>query len=117
MNRANIKGGFGSAKVSYSGDGVTTVRNSTAKDNSEESKAAKAMLKGLNLLHFDAVKFGFPIALAPLAVRKRFLTIFMVLLTIWCQKYDNALWEDEEELEFLVDAKRIQDALLPYYPV
>ena len=87
------------------------------KDKSEEGKASKAMIKALNVLSFDHVAFVLPIANAPLAIRKRFVESIYILFQTWAKKYDNALWKDEDELDFLVQVKRVTDALEPYFDI
>lgn len=116
MNRGNIKGGFGSAKMSF-GDisPAKSEERAERRSTSTEEKVAKSLIKGLDSLTFEASKFTIPIAHAPLAIRQRFLTLVVHLVNVWAIKYDNALWEDEEEMDFLVDAKRIQESLSPFY--
>lgn len=94
---------------------VRSEEKSYTRDNSDETKAAKAFIKGLNILSFDSVRMAFPIAIAPLPIRKRFLEVVFSILNVWATKFDNALWDGDEELEFLTDVKRMQDALLPFY--
>lgn len=81
-----------------------------------EEKVAKALLKGIDGFSFDPAPFVRVILNSPVVLRRRFLSLVVILIRLWAQKMDDNLWEDDTELNFLVEAKRIQDALLPFYP-
>lgn len=84
-------------------------------DNSPEAKSARNFIKSINTLDFDKVTFAVEFASQPLEIRRRFLDIVFVLLRVWETKYDNQNWNSDEELEFLVDVKRMVEAITPYY--
>lgn len=99
-------GGSNSVRV------TSTERNDNRQ--SDEARGAKALIKCMNTLTFDTRHFAFTLFLAPLAVRKRFLSICIGFIVMHCSKFDNNGAESDEEFAFLVDCKRMQDVMMAY---
>lgn len=112
----NRSGGGYKGNISDVSFGSTVQKDETVslRDKSDEGKASRAMMKALNVFSFSHASFVYPIAVAPLAIRRRFVESVYILFQTWAQKYDNALWQDDEELEFLVSVKRVAESLEPY---
>lgn len=90
--------------------------HSTTQVRGKEATAARKFLDLIDTLSFDPAVFVTIVTNNPsLEVQKRALKLFTALVYAWCVKYDNQLWKNQEEFEFLVQAKKAQNVLQAYF--
>ena len=101
----------GASNTSY---GTRSVSATPLRDSSPEAKAAKAFFQAMNVLTFDPAKFALIFIRADLAIQKRALATLIAMIDILAARWDNAHYHNDEEMEFVIAAKRAQDAIAPF---
>lgn len=76
-----------------------------------EANATRKFIALLDTLTFDPAVFVSLMTGSNVLIQRRALSLLVSLIDAWSIRYDKGMWRDDEELEFLVSVKRIQDAL------
>jgi hypothetical protein len=82
--------------------------------SSPEDKAAQAFFRAMNVLAFDPAQFASIFARAELVIQKRALETLIQWVDVMAARFDRSDYRSEDELDFLLAAKRAQDAMLPF---
>lgn len=79
-----------------------------------EQAAAAKFIQAVSTLDFRPKVFSVMICMSSHAVQVRCLNTFMAVVDYLAEKFDNALYTGEDELELCIQAKRMQDAMVHF---
>lgn len=79
-----------------------------------EQQGADSFVKAVSTLDFRPGVFAVIIGMSSHAVKLRCLQVLMAVVDNLAEKFDNALYVDDDEMELCIQAKRMQDAMIHF---
>lgn len=73
-------------------------------------------MASMESVDFSPTGVLFALDTASTRMKNRVLNVFISIIDDWAMRFDMALWENEDEMEMYIQAKRWQDAMRVFSP-